>query len=139
MDIKGEVNEYLSKKIAALHQLLLDWSGKLSGYAKLNAPWKDRTGHTRQSIHSGVDRNGSKFVLYLSHGQAHGGYLEKGTGIHGPKRRSIKPVNKKALYWPGAPHPVREVKGTQAKPIIGPTVEVHIDRIRGSVRKLWRD
>jgi hypothetical protein len=139
MDVQNDVREHIKRKIAALYALLTNWSGILEGYAKQNAPWKDRMGHSRQSIHSGVEKNEDKFVLYLSHGQAHGTYLEKGTGIYGPKGRPIKPVTKKALYWPGAPHPVKEVKGMKAKPIIGPTIEAHIDRIRDSVHKLWRD
>jgi len=37
--------------------------------------------------------------------------VHEGTGIHGPEGKYIEifPVNKKALYWPGAPHPVKRV------------------------------
>lgn len=38
-------------------------------------------------------------------------YLRYGTGIYGPKGRPIRPTTKKALYFPGAKHPVKSVKG----------------------------
>lgn len=38
-------------------------------------------------------------------------YVTKGTGIYGPRGQRIYPVTKKALYWPGADHPVRSVAG----------------------------
>jgi len=139
MDIQRPAQDFVKRKIAGLFMLLQNWSGTLENYAKQNAPWKDRTGHARQGIHSGVDNYGNRFVLYLSHGMKYGGYLEMGTGIYGPEGRPIKPVNKKALYWPGAPHPVKSVKGMQAKPIIGPTINAHIDRIKDTVKDFWRN
>jgi len=38
--------------------------------------------------------------------------VHDGTGIYGPEKKMIivKPKNKKALFWPGAKHPVRSVK-----------------------------
>ncbi len=38
-------------------------------------------------------------------------HVHEGTGIHGPTGQpyEILPVNKKALYWPGARHPVARV------------------------------
>ena len=142
MDIQRDVQEYMRRKKAALYALLLNWAGVLANYAKQNAPWDDRTGHTRQGIHSGVDKDGDRFVMYLSHGQATGKYLEEGTGLYGPYQKPyvIKPKNKKALYWDGLPHPVKKVtvQGIKPRPIIKPTVDLHIGRIRDTVRQFWR-
>ncbi len=43
-------------------------------------------------------------------------YVTRGTGIYGPEKRPIKPKNKKALYWSGARHPVKSVKGQRPNP-----------------------
>lgn len=44
--------------------------------------------------------------------------VHEGTGIHGPKGEPIEilPKNKKALYWPGADHPVARVLHPGQKP-----------------------
>ena len=143
MAFGDQTREYLERKKARFYALLLDWAGNLESYAKLNAPWKDRTGHARQGIHGGVDVDDAKFVLYLSHGVEYGRYLEEGTGKYGPKGKpfTIEPVNKKALYWEGAEHPVKKVTHPGMKPrsIIGPTVDAHLTRIRQTIIDYWRD
>ncbi|QAS52380.1 hypothetical protein [Halobacillus litoralis] len=132
----------LNRKKAELHALADNYAGTMERYAKTHAEWVDRTGHTRQSIHSGVEVNGDEVTTYLSHGSEAGNYLEEGTGIHGPKGvpYKIKPKNKQALFWYGASHPVREVihPGIKAQPIIGPTVDVHWNKMRDSVHRLFR-
>lgn len=49
-------------------------------------------------------------------------YVHTGTGIYGPKGQpfTIVPVNKKALFWPGAEHPVKKVtiRGAKANPFL---------------------
>ena len=57
--------------------MLYCWTARqLEEYAKLNAPWSDRTSHARQSLHGGVDTDGSQFVLYLSQRVDYGIWLE---------------------------------------------------------------
>lgn len=126
----------VDRNAAATYALLLNWAGQLEGYAKENADWQDRTSHARQSIHAGVERNGDEMILYLSHGMEYSICLELGTPPH-----LIKPAEKKALYWPGAPHPVKQVNhpGTRAYAIVGPTMDAHAPRIRESVQDLWGD
>ena len=46
-------------------------------------------------------------------------YVEFGTGIYGPQGEPITPKVKQALYWPGADHPVRSVKGQHPNPFHG--------------------
>lgn len=60
------------------------------------------------------------FEYHIQSGVAYALAVHTGTGIHGPEGRPIEivPVNKKALYWPGAPHPVKRVlnPGRKADP-----------------------
>lgn len=131
-----ETREYLERKKAGLYALLLNWAGQLEGYAKQHASWTDRTGHARQSLQGGVDPWGDQYILYLSHGVEYGIFLEMGSGP-----REIRPKTKKALYWPGAKHPVKKVRhpGSKAYAIVGPTVDVHFPRIRQTLIDYWRD
>lgn len=68
--------DHIERVKAGMYALLLNWSGQLEGYAKQNAPWRDRTGHARQGLHAGVEGRGDEFVLYLSHGVKYGIWLE---------------------------------------------------------------
>lgn len=139
MNIQDDVQEYVKRKQAGLYALLLNWSQTLENYSRQNAPWRDRLGHARQGLHSGVDRFTDRLVLYLSHGMRYGEHLEKGTGIYGPHGKPIVPVNKKALYGPGLNHPVKKIKGMKPRPIVKPTVENHKRKIGDSIREYWRD
>lgn len=135
--------EYTERKKAGLRALLQSFTGQLEEYAKEYASWNDRTGHARQGIHSGVEDRGNEIALYLAHGKEYGPYLETGTGIHGPKEEPYKivPKDKKALFWVGAPHPVKKVlhPGMRAQPIIAPTLDVHIPRFRKMILDYWED
>lgn len=51
-------------------------------------------------------------------------YVRYGTGIYGPEARPIRPRTKKALFWPGADHPVRQVRGQQANDFVSPIIEI---------------
>jgi hypothetical protein len=88
---------------------------------KTEAPYK--TGDLRRSItgiHWGVRGEIKPNVAYA-------GYIEKGTPRH-----VIEPVNKKALYWKGAMHPVKRVHhpGTKANPFVQRTYEQSAPRIQ---------
>jgi hypothetical protein len=58
-------------------------------------------------------------------------WVEQGTGEH-----VILPVNKKALFWPGADHPVRMVfhPGTKARPFLMPAAEMHYPSLALRIR-----
>lgn len=136
MSMADDIRDLLERKKAATYALLENWAGELESYAKQNAPWHDRTSHARQGLNAGVERDNDTFTLYLSHGIEYGRYLEEGTPPH-----IIRPVNKKALYWKGAPHPVKVVHnpGMKARAIIGPTFDANIKRIGDSLDELWSD
>lgn len=80
MALGDGAREHIERKKAGLYALLDNWAGTMEGYAKTHAPWTDRTGHARQSLHGGVDVRGNQQVLYLSHGVEYGIWLEKAHG-----------------------------------------------------------
>jgi HK97 gp10 family phage protein len=43
-------------------------------------------------------------------------FVHRGTGLFGPFKQRIFPRVKKALFWPGAAHPVKSVKGQKPNP-----------------------
>lgn len=89
MAFGDKTREFLERKKAGLYALLLNWAGQLESYAKLNAPWTDRTGHARQSLHGGVESAGNELVLYLSHGVEYGKWLEL---AHGGNYAIVRPT-----------------------------------------------
>jgi hypothetical protein len=84
-----QTREFLERKKAGLYALLQNWAGTMEGYAKSHAPWTDRTGHARQSLHGGVDVQGDQQVLYLSHGVEYGIWLEL---AHGGNYAIVRPT-----------------------------------------------
>lgn len=66
-------------------------------------------------------------------------YVEFGTGIYGPKGKmiEIRPVNKAALYWPGAKHPVRKVMSLGMKP--NPYMERILARSQDNIKQVFME
>lgn len=89
MAFGDQTKEYLERKKAGLYALLQNWAGTMEGYSKSHAPWTDRTGHARQSLHGGVDVRGDQQVLYLSHGVEYGIWLEL---AHSGKYAIVRPT-----------------------------------------------
>lgn len=91
--------------------------GQILGDARQFCPVD--TGRLKDSldaeVHDKVLRVGSRDVNYCL-------YVEYGTAPH-----VITPKNKKALYWPGARHPVARVNhpGTNAQPFLRPALFQH--------------
>jgi phage gpG-like protein len=79
------------------------------------------TGHLRRSI--SVDMGNLEATIHTSNVK-YAIMVEKGTKAH-----VIKPKNKKALYWKGASHPVKQVNhpGSKAKPYLIPAFEKEKD------------
>ncbi len=51
-----------------------------------------------------------KFVVY-------------GTGVYGPVGQRIRPTTAKALFWPGADHPVKSVAGMKPNDFVTPALQ----------------
>ena len=80
------------------------------------------TGHLRRGIAN--FRRGMTATVHTSNIK-YAVMVEKGTKAH-----IIKPKNKKALYWKGATHPVKQVNhpGSKAKPYLIPAFEKEKDQ-----------
>ena len=73
-----------------------------------------RTGNLVDSISSNVSMDGTKGQVNV--GAEYGLFVHRGTGLFGPFKQLIRPTTKKALFWPGAAHPVKSVKGMKPNP-----------------------
>ncbi len=92
--------------------------------AKKRSPHK--TGTNRRSID--WDSPNPKTTRRIFTTSGYGGFLEIGTGLFGPHKRRIVPKRKKALFWKGAAHPVKSVKGRPATPYFRPSIQDVIRR-----------
>ena len=115
IDLKGT-----SEDIRADVQKVLKKSGfNIEAKAKLNITNNGsvNTGHLRRGITTDV---GNMEVIVHTSNIKYARGVEEGTGPH-----IIKAKNKKALYWKGAKHPVKQVNhpGSKAKPYLIPAFE----------------
>ncbi|MDA8155573.1 MAG: hypothetical protein M0Z52_03835 [Actinomycetota bacterium] len=78
------------------------------GEREIKAEEPVRTGNLVNSTQGDVI-DGLNGVIKIT--APYGKYVYEGTGIYGPHGTPIVPVTAKALFWPGAPHPFRSVKG----------------------------
>jgi hypothetical protein len=71
---------------------------------------------TSNLVNSGViDVSPDGSVGVLRYTADYGRFVNDGTGIFGPSGQKIVPKSKKALYWSGAKHPVKSVKGMEGR------------------------
>lgn len=71
-------DDYVRRVYAAIYALAQRRSPEIENWLKQNAPWTDRTGNARQTLHTIVSGNGSVIVITLSHGMTYGWHLETG-------------------------------------------------------------
>lgn len=92
------------------------------------------TGRLRASIVHRTEGGGRSVGVVIGTNVSYAADVEYGTAPH-----VILPTNKKALYWPGASHPVSKVNhpGTRPQPFMRPAVDLapiffsrNVDRIR---------
>ena len=79
-----------------------------------------KTGHLRRGITTNI---GNMEATVHTSNIKYAVMVEKGTKAH-----IIKPKNKKALYWKGASHPVKQVNhpGSKAKPYLIPAFDKEV-------------
>lgn len=78
---------------ASIMMLLNTQALKMEEYAKLNAPWQNRTGHARATLKANAYKESkSVYVIRISHGMRYGVYLEL---AHNKKYAIINPTVKK--------------------------------------------
>ena len=102
----GDARQRLAKGFGAMVEAL----GKS---AQQTAPV--RTGALRDSVSVAY---GGPLTGKVAYGAPYASFLHEGTGIYGPRGQMIiiRPKNKKALFWPGASHPVGVVRQKGIRP-----------------------
>ncbi len=68
-----------------------------------------RTGNLVNAIQTETTADGGR--VFVGSGASYAVYVHEGTGIFGPRRQPIRPRTKRVLFWEGARHPVRQVRG----------------------------
>ncbi len=79
-----------------------------------------RTSNLARTRTTDVSTDGNTGILRFTSPYAE--YVHEGTGIFGPRKRRIVPTSKKALFWPGAKHPVRSVAGMRPRPFMSKAI-----------------
>jgi hypothetical protein len=106
--------------------------------AKKEAPVK--SSNLFRLITSWVSPDGIKGTV--NSGAPYSEFVHRGTGTFGPFHQRIFPVSKKALFWPGALHPVRSIKGMKPNPFFDRALKqitpqkVFDDGVWGFLRKM---
>lgn len=79
-----------------------------------------RTSNLANAITNSTTPDGLMSRLFVTDAAPYAKYVHDGTGIYGPHKQKIiiLPKDKKALFWPGAKHPVKKVvqKGIKGNP-----------------------
>ncbi len=107
----------------------------IESYAVEEAP--HATGNLVNAITTEQDAGGGR--VFVSAAAPYGVYVHQGTGIWGPSKKRIRPKNKKALFWPGAAHPVASVAGQKPNPFLDRAADraaPEIEEIFGEVLSL---
>lgn len=107
--------------------------------AKLRASGRDerphlRTGRYLNSIHPVVKKSTTQMTGAIRSNVEYARYLEEGTRPH-----IIRPKTAKALFWPGARHPVKQVNhpGTPAYRVLGDARDAVLKRVREFLKTAW--
>ena len=100
--------------------------------AKDDAPVRTTAYHGSIQMRPAVMEKGSITGYWGSFRILYAIFIELGTKAH-----IIRPKNKKALFWKGASHPVKEVKhpGTKPNPVLTRAAEEEYPKLAGRIRK----
>lgn len=89
---------------------------RVTAAAKRRCP--RRSGRLGGSIRPSMRRDSRGLVGVVGTDVEYALFVHEGTGLYGPRKRRIVPVTKRALYWKGARHPVRSVRGQRSNPFL---------------------
>lgn len=117
-DLEGLAKKYTGDPRGIRRAGMIHIVTEVEARAKKNAPVK--TSNLASSGTSDVNADGSRGTVSFT--APYAGYVHQGTGIYGPHKKRlvsaqeavIVPKNAKALFWPGASHPVKMVRTTKA-------------------------
>jgi HK97 gp10 family phage protein len=117
VEIKGELLKKLTSQPADLANNIIR-AGMISLVEAVEAKGVQeapvKTSNLVGKITSNVSADGRKGEIRST--APYSKYVHEGTGLFGPFKTLIKPTTKKALFWPGALHPVKSVKGMKPNP-----------------------
>lgn len=74
------LDRYVSDIRMAIMQISRQRAPEIETWMKNNAPWEDRTGNARQTLHTEVWMMAEQAVIRLSHGMGYGTFLELAHG-----------------------------------------------------------
>lgn len=99
--------------------------------AKDDAPVRTATYHGSIQMRPAVLEGGKMTGYWGSFRVLYAIFIELGTRAH-----IIRPKTKKALYWPGSAHPVKEVKhpGTKGKHVLINAANKEYPKLAGRIR-----
>lgn len=87
---------YINDVTKAVRVLARRYAPEIETWMKRNAPWTDRTGNARQTLHSEVEELVNVTVITFAHGMDYGRYLELSHGgryaIIGPALDHFAPL-----------------------------------------------
>jgi hypothetical protein len=75
-DMVNRLKSLEGRTMQSLRGVAQYYGPKMESHAKESAPWVDRTGAARMSLHWHISEEKSKILLHLSHGVQYGVYLE---------------------------------------------------------------
>lgn len=135
----SRIRDEIRRKQAGMHTVGQAIAEDIASEAKMKASWTDRTGNTRRAIHGGVDGVGDEFVVYVAHGSKVGAYHETGTGIYGPKKRPIVPINAKALHFKvnGKDVFAKSIKGIKKNPVLMNAAQAKKSKVEQAIKEYW--
>ena len=91
---------------------MLNLVATLEALAVKDAP--KRTSNLARTRTSDVSDDGARGIIRFT--APYAGFVHEGTGLFGPRHRRITPTGKRALFWPGAKHPVKSTAGMKGRP-----------------------
>ena len=124
VEIKGKLMKDLLDKPEEVMRKCI-WAGMTNLVEEIEAravkETPTKTGNLVNSITSSVSSDGKKGEVRATAHYAE--FVHRGTGLFGPFKHRIFPLTKKALFWPGAAHPVKSIKGMKPNPFFGRTLQ----------------
>jgi hypothetical protein len=111
--LPADLRARIQRQRAGLLALSQSYAGRMESYAKQNAPWTDRTGNARNNLSGRAvifDQDPDHYVVgvRLAHGMSYGVWLEV----------------------------TNRPRGSAARPIIHPTIELFRDRFYDDCHKV---
>lgn len=74
--VTAGMSEYERALYQAIYTICLRRKPEIENWMKANAPWTDRTGNARQTLHVDVEAAVDRIAMVLAHGMFYGIYLE---------------------------------------------------------------